>query len=185
VGRRKKEDDYYDNNMNYQDGYDNQGWDYNEVNPDNKDNSDYQDYPDGNSQYEGPLYEEASYEESQEEYLDNSDYRPGNGGYTDYNYQDEQYEGNYEMSEEDMRAEFRHKRRVRNKIIVVIVTLILLLGIAAGSYYGVTKLIDVIGTPKESELNKELKERENALLELGQDDSGEQEQIAVEAPEEN
>lgn len=152
----------------------------NEYN-DNYDDSNYDNYDDGNyDNYDG---QDANYDYQNDEYADENEY--SNEGYADVNYPEDNYpnygyDGDFEMSNEDIRAEIRHKRRVRNKIIVMIVTVFLLAGIAFGGYVGVTKLIDVFGTSSQSsDLKKELREREDAIRNQQESD----ETIAVEAPE--
>lgn len=156
-----RKDEYKDIDDTYYEDYNNEAYD---DSYDGEINSGYGYQNDGYVDEENP----GTY--YQEEYT--------NDGYDANNYQDYGYDGDYEMSSEDERAEIRHRRRVRNKIIVVTVTVLLLIGIAFGGYIGVTKLMNVIGS--ETELNKELKQRVKDI-QGNQESSGE---ISVEAPEE-
>lgn len=70
------------------------------------------------------------YDEYEEEYSEE-----------EYDEYDEEYDDDYSA---DSRAEYRHSRRVRNQAIVIVVTIILVLGILAGGFFGVTKLISFI-----------------------------------------
>ncbi len=88
----------------------------------------------------------------------------------DYEEQDNGYEDDGVVSELDRRA-YRHRRRVRNQIIVTVVTILLLAGIAAGCVFGVSKLAGMFGTGTSG-----------AVTEEAAPESDQGEQIVIEGP---
>lgn len=123
-----------------------------------------------NNQYED--YEDEFEDDFQEGYPEDGEYdEPEDGPYDSYDEDDYEY---------DRRAEYRHSRRIRNQTIVVIVTILLILGIAVGGFFGVTKLISVI-----SERTPQTVETETGADESREDAGGEVETPETENTEEN
>ena len=78
-----------------------------------------------------------------DEYDNSEDY----GEYDDY--EEEYEEDDYEEYSEDERAAFRHSRKMRNQLIAYIVLLVLILGILAGGYFGISALLDRVNSSKK------------------------------------
>ena len=87
----------------------------------------------------------------------------------DYDEYDDRYDD--EEYEEMDRREFRRRRRKRNHTIAVIVSIVLLLAIAAGIFFGVTALIDKFN------LNQPAQE-----MQLQSDENADEEPVVIEAP---
>ena len=90
----------------------------------------------------------------------------------------EEYTEDYDEQadyEEDRRI-FRHRRRVRNQIIVILVAVIFVLGIAAGCVFGIGKVAAL--------LNEYRQTSEEIVEDTGseQEETQEEEKVTVEAP---
>lgn len=74
-------------------------------------------------------------------------------------YEDEYDEDEEAFSPEEERAYYRHKRRVRNQAICIVVMIVLVLALLAGVGYGSLKLTNYIKEQQRAqELNQEIRD---------------------------
>ena len=94
----------------------------------------------------------------------------------DYEEYDDEYDDDEEYDEEDYyedRAAFRHSRRIKNQIIVWIVTVILLALVVIGVIFGINTIIDRISASKAAT---------EQMLQEQAEENKDGEPVAVEAP---
>ncbi|MCR4787359.1 MAG: hypothetical protein K5888_02115 [Lachnospiraceae bacterium] len=82
-----------------------------------------------------------------------------------------EYDYDEGYSEEELRREFRRKRRIRNRAIAVIAAVIIVVALAAGGFFGIHYVLSSLS---------ERKQEQEAIIQEGEQPS---EQISVEAPE--
>lgn len=130
----------------------------------------YEDSDDYDDEYEEEYDESEEYEDEYEDEYDDSE---------EYDDEDDEYEE--EEYDEDDRAYFRHQRRIRNQTIAIIVFIIVLGAISFGAVVGINTAIDKLGNNSQAaELQRQIQE-----MEQNNQEQGEEEQIVIEAPDEN
>lgn len=138
-----------------------------------------EEYEEYEEELEASEYDEDSEEYEDEEYEEDSEaYEEDSDEYEEEEYDEDPDEYEEEYTEED-RAYFRHKRRVRNQIIAIIVFIILVAGITIGAIFGINTVLNNVERSQAAELQKQIKEMENSVSEEAE------EPASIDTPDEN